>query len=108
VRADGKWTAGYYFNSALFRLAAVYHRALKTIAGKENEEIYIYKLLPTVTEQFQSWTNEVWEYENSARVYTQVNKLKHKPGGVYAGRAMTFDEAVHATDELLNLIESWR
>src|SRR5580704_80905 len=35
VRTEGKWTAGYYFNSALFRIAAVYHRVLKTVAGKE-------------------------------------------------------------------------
>lgn len=29
VRTDGKWMARFYFNSALFRIAAMYHRVHK-------------------------------------------------------------------------------
>jgi len=33
-RTDGLWIAGFYFNNALFRAAAVYHhRLLKVITG---------------------------------------------------------------------------
>src|SRR6059036_133007 len=35
VRDDGKWMAGFHFNSAMFRMSAVYHRVLKTVTGKE-------------------------------------------------------------------------
>src|SRR5678815_1814452 len=31
IRLDGKWMAGFHFNSALFRIAAVYHRLLKIV-----------------------------------------------------------------------------
>ncbi len=109
VRTEGKWTAGYYFNSALFRIAAVYHRILKAVAGKENEEdVYIRDLLPIVTTQFYSWTNQDWSHEKATDVYRQVNKLKHKAGGIYQGRAVTFDDAAGALTELLKLIEAWR
>ncbi len=33
VRLDGKWIAGGYFNNALFRTAAIYHRILKIVVG---------------------------------------------------------------------------
>src|SRR6266852_8279589 len=33
IRVSGKWIAGWYFNSALFRIAAVYHRLLKVVSG---------------------------------------------------------------------------
>jgi hypothetical protein len=34
LRFDGKWMAGFHFNSALFRIAAVYHRILKIVVGR--------------------------------------------------------------------------
>jgi hypothetical protein len=34
VRTEGKWVAGFYFNNALFRTAAVYHRILKIVIRK--------------------------------------------------------------------------
>jgi len=108
VRTEGKWTAGYYFNNALFRIAAVYHRALKTVVGKDGEEEYVSKLLPIVSKQFQSWTHQPWTHEKATNVYRQVNKLKHKADGIYEGRAVAFDEAVRALNELLKLIEAWK
>jgi hypothetical protein len=44
VRTDGKWIAGFYFNNALFRTAAVYHRILKIATGKKTG--YMPDLLP--------------------------------------------------------------
>ena len=35
VRIDGVWMAGFHFNSALYRIAAVYHRALKLVASNK-------------------------------------------------------------------------
>ncbi|HMD09202.1 MAG TPA: hypothetical protein VKH63_16845 [Candidatus Acidoferrum sp.] len=34
VRLDGKWIARGYFNNALFRTAAIYHRVLKIVVGE--------------------------------------------------------------------------
>src|SRR5437588_12691736 len=33
VRLDGKWMAGFHFNSALLRLSAVYHRSLIVVTN---------------------------------------------------------------------------
>jgi hypothetical protein len=35
VKTDGLWIAGFYFNNALFRTAAVYHRILKVATGTD-------------------------------------------------------------------------
>jgi hypothetical protein len=34
VRLGGKWIARGYFNNALFRTAAIYHRVLKIVVGE--------------------------------------------------------------------------
>lgn len=36
VKTDGLWIAGFYFNNALFRTAAVYHRVLQVVTGMNN------------------------------------------------------------------------
>jgi hypothetical protein len=109
VRTEGKWTAGYYFNGALFRIAGVYHRVLKIVAAKENEDdLYVKDLLPLVDANFQAWTKGTWAHGKTTQVYRQVNKLKHQADGIYQGRAVTFNDAVSALAELLELIEAWR
>jgi hypothetical protein len=37
VRVDGKWIAGFQFNSALYRISATYHRTLKLVIGKDGD-----------------------------------------------------------------------
>jgi hypothetical protein len=48
VRIDGKWIAGWHFNSALFRIAAVYHRLLKLTSGQPATRIEITTRRPHV------------------------------------------------------------
>lgn len=110
VRTEGKWTAGFYFNNALFRISAVYHRALKIVTGKEHEkkDIYIGTLRPIAESLFHNWENRGWTNTNLAKLHKEVNELKHAPDGIYQGRDIQFTEAVSALDELLTLIESWR
>jgi hypothetical protein len=61
VRVDGKWIAGFYFNNALFRTAAVQHRILKIIVGKDNS---VPKLQEAAKVVFPKWTSD------SSRWYT--------------------------------------
>jgi len=100
IRVNGKWIAGFYFNNALFRTAAVYHRALKTIVGKRNG--YVPELLPKLKKEFPNWIGT-----NIAKVHDQVNELKHAPRGVHDKRTVTSDIAVAAIDELVALIERY-
>jgi hypothetical protein len=106
VRTEGKWTAGFYFNNSLFRVSAIYHRALKIVTGKE-KETYADTLRPIAESLFQNWENRGWTSTNLAKLHREVNELKHTPDGIYQGRDIQFSEATSAVDELLTLIEAW-
>lgn len=105
VRTDGKWTAGFYFNNALFRLAAVYHRALKIVTGNENTVLHVPQLLPQAQAKFQAARNLAWTNTKIHDIHLEVNNLKHTPEGIYAGRDVTFADSLGAVGELLTLIE---
>ncbi len=99
VRTDGKWIAGFYFNNALFRTAAVYHRFLKVITATNG---YVPALRPIAQTLYPAWTSTSLDM-----VHSQVNDLKHTPRGVHDQRSVTYADAVNAVDELLALIEAW-
>lgn len=99
VRTDGKWIAGFYFNDALFRTAAVYHRVLKIVAG---ENASMKTLLQKAQDLFPSW-----ESNRLKIIDDQVNGLKHDPSGVHNSRMARYDDVIAAVDELLVLIEDW-
>jgi hypothetical protein len=99
VRIDGKWIAGFYFNNALFRTAAIYHRVLKIVIGKKASA---HVLAPKAQALYPQWTNTKLD-----PVHDQVNHLKHTPSGIYDQRTVTYDDAMTAVGELLVLIEAW-
>ena len=99
VRTNGKWIAGFYFNDALFRTAAVYHRILKIVVGKDGN-------VPTLQSEAIGRHGQ-WMSIKLHKVYSQVNEMKHESQGVYAGRLVTYQEALTATGDLLDLIEAW-
>lgn len=80
----GIWLAGFYFNSALHRIAAGADRmdALQRRRGQD--------LDPSVPDCVQ-------------RTYEEVNKLKHsKTGGLVPGRRIVLSDAVEALEYLTN------
>jgi hypothetical protein len=99
VRTDGKWTAGYYFNGALFRLASVYHRALQIVVGTQGERFGI--LLRKTQVWFKASKGSEWSSLALKKVSDEVNGLKHTPEGIFTGRNVAFEDAVQATEELL-------
>ena len=48
-----------------------------------------------------------WNSIKLHKVHSQVNELKHQPQGVYSGRLVTYQEALTAIGDLLDLIEAW-
>lgn len=98
VRTNGQWIAGFYFNNALFRTAAVYNRILKIVVGKADK---LDKLRREAQILYPHWTCSKLGLVNS-----QVNDLKHTPRGVHDLRTVTYDDAVAAIGELLYLIEA--
>jgi hypothetical protein len=107
LRTEGKWTAGSYFNNALFRTAAVYHRALKVLTGNEQvKNIYVDKLEPDAKKRYESVRQVPWANGNVRKVHDEVTDLKHASSGILGGRDIQFDTAVGAVSEVLDLIET--
>jgi hypothetical protein len=104
VRVDGPWMAGFHFNSALLRLAAVYHRGLKILTGAVG---YVNPLLKKLDPLYRGWTGKSWSNSNIDRLHHEVNDLKHTPQGLFGGRNVAYAVAVEAVDELLQLFEAW-
>jgi hypothetical protein len=109
VRVDGKWMAGFHFNSALFRLAAVYHRALLIVDGRTSSgrKAYVQTVRTEAKALYQKWKNADWSHQHCDTVHDEVIGLKHVPKGVYFGRKAKYDHAVASVGELLNLLEAW-
>lgn len=99
VKTDGLWIAGFYFNNALFRTAAVYHRILKVATGTHGR---VPALQLDALRRYAGW-NSIRLY----KIHNQVNELKHEPQGVYHGRLVSYDDALTAACDLLDLIEAW-
>jgi hypothetical protein len=106
VRIEGKWTAGVFFNNALFRLAGIYHRTLKIAAGRPTTREYPVTLLPDVEKAFKGKMNTDWNHPDLAAIYKEVTELKHSAGGIFEGRSVQFGQAIHAVDQVLTLIET--
>jgi len=108
VRRAGAWMAGFHFNSALFRLAATYHRGLKVVTGNEtNNKIYRSALLGIATSSYKHWTGEDWKHAELDRIYDEVNGLKYEAEGIYQEREVTLEEAESGVGKLLDLFEIW-
>ena len=108
VRNQGKWMAGFHFNSALFRLAAVFHRGLKVLALKpEEKDVYRKTLLQIVQPAYTKVTGHNWNHNMLERVHDEVNGLKHAPSGVAIKRDVDRVTCLEAVDQLLDLFEVW-
>ncbi len=106
VRLDGKWAAGYYLNSALFRIDSVQHRVLEIVAG--TEEAKFEKLLNCASAWFKKSQGHSWTSEYLEKVSAEVIRLKHRRGGLESGRKAELDDSVKAVAELLTLFEAFQ
>lgn len=107
LRPDGKWMAGFHFNSALFRIAAVYHRILKITVGRPTTRDDVPTLQTQAENLYCQWKQAEWSSGHVHLVHGQVNDLKHTPRGVHDLRKVTYQDALAAIGELLDLIEAW-
>lgn len=104
VRLDGKWMAGFHFNSALLRLSAVYHRILRVLTNDHRKRVTVGELRKKLP--YPTWTGHAWSYANIQQIHTEVNALKHDSGGVGGGRKAKYAHALDAVEELLDLLEA--
>jgi hypothetical protein len=104
IRLDGKWMAGFHFNSAILRLSAVYHRILRVLTNDHRTEAHVGELRNKLA--YAAWTGHPWSYANIQKVHDDVNVLKHDSGGVGRGRDAEYGHALDAVEELLNLLDA--
>jgi hypothetical protein len=104
IRKDGKWMAGFHFNSALFRISATYHRFLKVVTGRDGN---VGILRPLAEAMYRQRTGGDWQNKNVRAIHGQVTDLKHTAKGTFQHRRADagFESAVLAVGELLNLVE---
>ena len=106
IREDGKWMAGFHFNSAMFRMSAVYHRVLQIVTGKKGD---VGTLRHEAEIFYRRWRGSTWAHGSLHAVHGQVTDLKHTPHGTFFGRrrGASYEGAVVGMSQLLDLIEAW-
>ncbi len=108
LRTEGNWIAGFHFNSALFRLAAVHHRVLKIVVGRPSKGDRVQDLRSEATRLCRQWGKPNWSRQHLDGIHAQVNTLKHSPKGVFHRRTVRYDDALAGAGELLDLLEVWK
>lgn len=108
LRIDGQWMAGFHFNSALLRIAAVYHRVLRVLANDHRRNVWVDELQNKLLTdaRYAAWPGRPWSFANLQVIHTEVNRLKHDGAGVGLGRDARYAQALDAIEELLILLEA--
>jgi len=101
---DSVWTAGFYFNSGIQRLASAFDRLPRMLGAKMKKSMNG-KMRPTTAKERMTEKNpngfSKWE-----KVYDEVNAFKHSPEGRAAGRTVTMNYALSVVAEMMQLISS--
>jgi hypothetical protein len=101
---DSLWLGGFFFNSAIQRLASAFDRIPRMLGAKMTKRVgrarretgtsAIERMKEVNAKPFVHWK----------RVYDEVNAFKHNPEGKAAGREVTMKDALAAFCELLQLL----
>lgn len=91
----GRWLSGYYFNSGLMRLGAAREqiRKLLCVLDKQKNEAER-KLSPSLVDTAID------------ELYQEYNQLKHDLLGLSGGRRVTFEQAVEALADLVEVLDA--
>jgi hypothetical protein len=101
VSAPPAWVAGYYFNSALLRIAAGSHRALRTLFNTDAG--WFAELADRAIREGKLQAGDI----NSLRdVYHDVNAFKHDGHAelLLHRRIETLDQGIAAAGQLISLV----
>lgn len=100
------WTAGFYFNSGIQRLASAFDR-IPRLLGAQMKKRVGEKVQSTSAKERMAEVNPhpCGEWET---VYDEVNAFKHSPEGRAAGRTVTMNDALLAFGQMLTLLSDSR
>lgn len=93
------WIGGFYFYSAVQRIAAAYDRLprlLLRLPGTDRTNPHdLFRRIFGVDDRFPAWK----------QIYCEFNPLKHWPEGMSAGKKFSPDDAVIALQEIASFLE---
>jgi len=96
------WTAGFYFNSAIQRIASAFDRIPRMLGATEKKNKGG-RRVPTSAKERMAEVNGT-SFDKWEEIYDEVNAFKHDPGGRAAGRTVTMNDAIDSFDQLLTLL----
>jgi hypothetical protein len=98
------WLSGFFFNSAIQRLASGFDRVPRMLGAKMTKRVgRRNKEIGTSAKERMTEVNAK-PFPHWERVYDEVNAFKHSPEGKAAGREVTMSDALAAFGELLELL----
>ena len=98
------WTAGFYFNSAIQRIAAAFDR-IPQMLGAKGKRTFRGKRVSTSAKERMTQVNPgaVIEWQ---RVYDEVNVFKHDPKGRAPGRTVRMSDAAESFEQIIKLLNA--
>jgi len=93
-RINDRWVAGFYFNSAIQRIAACFDRIPKLLQAKGNGA------------RARMGAANSGTYTKWGEVYEEINGYKHDPSGRAAGRSVTLEDAITAFGEVMAFLKA--
>ena len=96
------WLGGFYFNSAIQRIAAAFDRIPRMLGAKKKKKVGA-KRLPTSAKERMTEVNNT-AFDKWQKIYDEVNAFKHDPEGRAAGRTVEMSDAIESFEQMLNLL----
>ena len=98
------WMAGFYFNSAIQRIASTFDRVPRMLGAKKKKKVVAKRMFTSAKERMAEVNHtpfDKWE-----KVYREVNAFKHDPKGRAAGRKVAMIDAIESFEQILNLLNA--
>ncbi len=102
-KTSGNWMAGFHFNSAMFRISAVFDRLPKSLAGCKHGEGCCEH---GAAARYRKTKGKRWRSQQLHEIRREVNAIKHEAIGVYKGRRANLNAGLAAVNQILDLAEA--
>ncbi len=100
TQPHASWLAGYFFNSAIQRLAAAYDRIPKLLGAREKVHS------KSISAKQRMKEVNTYDHANWTKVYDEVNAFKHDISGKGEGRSVTMADVMGAFAETTALLNN--
>ena len=96
------WSAGFYFNSSIQRIASAFDRIPRMLGAKMKKNVGGKSVPTSAKDRMKEVSGSpVTKWE---QVYDEVNSFKHAPEGRAGGRTVAMADAIESFEEMLSLL----